>query len=262
MNTITYSDEMRSRRRQPWLLLIKEDEITPFAGDSIPGIAVVAGTDYRKNGKWSHTTFRLQLAPGVRAISGMDGWETGRFTEGLGRAVGVKTPDTWAETAQALGVSVPAAMKFLRSWRSKAANALDETEELLATLDDQAIDAADEPVVVTVSFGNPSNRQMRAGWWREPKLIYPYAAELRLKNPEKGWGEDNIEIIGMSGKILSVQYSAGMHGGYYAVSVAVVPGTEAVATPQPSASAIKPDDTVFNPAFADALQAARLRSSK
>ena len=36
----------------------------------------------------------------------------------------------------------------------------------------------------------------------------------------------NIEVVGISGTVLSVKHSSGMHGGYYAVSVAVIPGTE------------------------------------
>ena len=42
----------------------------------------------------------------------------------------------------------------------------------------------------------------------------------------KGWAEGNISVVGIAGTVLSVKYSAGMHGGYYAVSVAVIPGTE------------------------------------
>jgi hypothetical protein len=96
---------------------------------------VVRGTDYTKQGIWSYTTYRLQIATGVREIAGRDGWETGRFTEGLGAAVGVPTPDTWADVATALGVSVPRAMEFLRNWRPGAAESLDSVERSLNTLE-------------------------------------------------------------------------------------------------------------------------------
>lgn len=32
-----YSNQIGSRERKPWLLLIKNGRITPFAGESIPG---------------------------------------------------------------------------------------------------------------------------------------------------------------------------------------------------------------------------------
>jgi len=76
---ITWNDQIGKRGRRPWLLLIKDDVIHSFEGDSIPGIVAVVGYDYQPNGKWSNTTFRLALAPGVRAISGLNGWNTATF---------------------------------------------------------------------------------------------------------------------------------------------------------------------------------------
>ncbi len=128
MENITWSDGIGSRGRNPFLLFVRGDEAIVFHGQNIPGVVVVRGTDYTKNGKWSHTTYRLELASGIRHIAGRDGWETGRFVEGLASAVGCKTPDTWADTATALGISVPSAMELLRSWRPKAAEKLDEVE--------------------------------------------------------------------------------------------------------------------------------------
>lgn len=82
-----WSDQMGHRGRGAWLLLVdSEGHIHRFTGENILGVCAVVGTDYKKAGKWSHTTYRLELAPGVRAIAGRDGWETGRFVEGLGAA--------------------------------------------------------------------------------------------------------------------------------------------------------------------------------
>ncbi len=225
MQNIEWSDQIGSRGRGAWLLFVKGDEIIPFSGMDIPGVVVVRGTDYTKNGKWSHTTYRLQVADSVRHIAGRNGWETGRFVEGLGSAVGCATPDTWADTASALGVSVPSTMEFLRAWRPGAAEKLDEVEESLAKLEEVSEQETDS-VIVTVSFGSPTNRAIREGYWEWPKGIPGYAAEIRLKDSDKGWSEGNITVVGISGTVLSVKHSAGMHGGYYAVSVAVLPGTE------------------------------------
>lgn len=226
MKQIVWSDEMGSRGRSPFLLLIKGDEVIVFHDENIPGVVVVRGSDYTKSGKWSHTTFRLQLADGIREIAGRNGWETGRFVEGLASAVGCKTPDTWADTATALGVSVPGAMEFLRSWRPKAAAKLDEVEQALADLEEVSSQQETDSVIVTVSFGSPSNRGIREGYWESPKGIPSYNAEIRLKDSSKGWAEGNIEVVGISGTVLSVKHATGTHGGYYAVSVAVMPGTE------------------------------------
>jgi len=230
MENITWSDGIGSRSRSPFLLFVRGDEIISFGGSDIPGVVVVRGTDYTKNGKWSHTTYRLQLADGIRHIAGRDGWETGRFAEGLASAAGCKTPDTWADTAKALGVSVPSAMEFLRSWRPKAAEKLDEVEQALAKLEEVSEQETDS-VIVTVSFGSPTNRDIREGYWESPKGIPDYNAEIRLKDRSQGWNEGNIEVVGISGTVLSVKHSSGMHGGYYGVSVAVIPGTETVIPP-------------------------------
>ena len=225
MTNIEYSDGIGSRGRNPFLLFVRGDEVIVFRGQDIAGVVVVRGTDYTKNGKWSHTTYRLQLADGIQHIAGRSGWETGRFVEGLASAVGCATPDTWADTAKALGVSVPSAMEFLRSWRPKAAEELDKVEESLAKLEEVSEQETDS-VIVTVSFGSPTNRAIRDGYWESPKTIPGYAAEIRLTDPSNGWSEGNISVVGISGTVLSVKHSSGMHGGYYAVSVAVIPGTE------------------------------------
>lgn len=211
MQNIEWSNRIGSRECRPFLLLIKGDEVIPFAGSNIPGVVVVRGTDYTKQGKWSHTTYRLQVVDGVRHIAGRDGWETGRFVEGLGSAVGCATPDTWADTAKALGVSVPSAMEFLRSWRPKAAEKLDEVEQALVKLEEVSEQEREtDCAIATVSFGSPSNRAIREGYWESPKDIPGYKAEIRLKDSGKGWTESNISVVGIFGTVLSVKHSAGM----------------------------------------------------
>jgi hypothetical protein len=206
-------------------LFVRGDEVIPFSNKTIVGVAVVRGTDYFRNGKWSYTTFRLQLADGIRHIAGRDGWETARFTEGLASALRCKTPDTWQDVANALGVSVPSAMEFLRSWNPQEAATLDEVEQSLILLEEVSEQQTDSEIV-TVSFGSPNNRAIREGYWESPKAVPGYNAEIRLCDTSKGWVESNINVVGISGTVLSVKHSAGMHGGYYAVSVALIPGTE------------------------------------
>lgn len=237
--SMTWSDGMGSRSRASWLLFIKGDEVIRFGGKDIVGVAVIRGTDFTKNGKWSHTTFRIELADGVRVIGGKDGWETGKFTEGLRTAVGGDPIDRWPDMARALGVSVPSAMSFFRAWRPKAAEALDAVDIQLEAL--EASSVVDTETVV-VSFGGPTNRQIEAGFWGSPKGIPGYeGAEIHLLDPSKGWGKENIVVSGMTGTVIAAVHAAGYHGGYVSVTVAVVPGTlspvaatELVAEAEPS----------------------------
>lgn len=210
----------------PFLIFVKGDEVTLFKGKNIDGLAVIRGTDYERNGKWSHTTYRLEVVDGIRHIMGMTGWETGRFLEGLGAATSCGTPDTWSDAAKALGVSVPSAMEFLRANWPNAASELDKVEQSLAALEESVAQPETDAVIVTVSFGSPSNRAIREGFWESPKGIPGYHGEIRKIEAEQGWVEGNITVVGIAGTVLSVKHSLGMHGGYYAVSVAVVPGTE------------------------------------
>lgn len=131
--TMTWCDKQGHRDRKSWLLLVKEDEVKAFQGSSIPGIVAVLGEDYEKRGKWSNTTYRLALASGVTAVAGRDGWERGTFVEGLSSTVG-KPVDRWTDLAQALGVTIDSAKRFLAAWRPLAAEALDKVETDLASL--------------------------------------------------------------------------------------------------------------------------------
>ena len=43
-----WSNQIGSRERKPWLLLIKNGRITPFAGESLPALLVLAATDQER----------------------------------------------------------------------------------------------------------------------------------------------------------------------------------------------------------------------
>ena len=235
MEKFVWSDQLGPRSRKAWLLFVlgDGDEVLPFNGETIPGVVVVQDNIYEKEGKWSKTIFTLRVAEGVRPIAGRDGWDTGRFAEGIATAVGTAIPTTWPELSEALGVSVPSAMEFLRAWRPGAATRLDKVESELAELEEaSAASSAEDTAMVTVSFGSPTNREIRDGYWESPKPIPGYdGAEIRLLDPEAGWSEGNLEVVGITGSVLSVRHSAGTRGGYYAVTVAVLPGTEVPVPP-------------------------------
>ena len=218
----TWSDKMGSRSRSAWLLLIdKEGHIHHFTGETIPGVVVVIGHDYEKAGKWSHTTFRMELAPGVRAIAGMDGWETGRFVEGLRDAVNYRQPiDRWADVANALGVTLTEARRFLQEWRPKAAAKLDEVEDALASIDEHT--GGDFEIVV-VSFGAPTRRRREAGFWSWPVLVLLDNQEIGRLVPEGSFYVPSGQV-----KLLAMETSSGFGGGYVSMRLAVPAGAVAV----------------------------------
>lgn len=212
-----WTDKMGHRSRNAWLLLIHRDSIVVFRGKSIPGVVAVVDTRYEKNGKWSGSEYDLELAPGVRAIPGNDGWESGSFREGLRTATGLPT-SRWTELATALGVSLDSAQAWLREWRSKAAEHYDSVEVALATIDDVAPTGADE---VTVSFGSPTRRSREEGFWGWPLVVSDAdGATVAQLTPQQ------YETVGSHGpaSVLECRKSSGHGGGYVSVRLAVPSG--------------------------------------
>lgn len=136
---VVWNDQMGSRSRAAWCLLVKAGEIRRFTGENIPGWAVVRHSQFKKNGKWSHTVWTLVLAEGVKSICGKNGWDDNTFEEGLQSAIKLPQPITsWAELAGAIELSVPATRAFLVAWNCRASmlavHTLDTREKALAEL--------------------------------------------------------------------------------------------------------------------------------
>jgi hypothetical protein len=214
---ITYSDKMGSRSRSAWAIVIGPgDELELFAGASVPGKVAVTGHDYTKNGKWSHSTYRLQLAPGVQFLSGHTGWGTGTFVEGLAAATSQPT-DRWPEVATALGVSLPVAQEFLRAWRPKAAEKLDRIEADLASLDEASADGA---ATISISYGAPTRAQRAEGYWEWPvRVLSKDGKEVGRVSPD---GEATGEV-----RVLKRESTSGHGGGYISLMLAVPEGCRA-----------------------------------
>lgn len=135
MKEFTWSDQMGSRGRGAWLILRKGESLAFFAGATISGWCVVQTRQHTRNGKWSHTTYRMQLADDVVAMPGRQGWESGGFLEGLGAAASMSKPGTWAEVAACLGVPEEAAKTFLRATKKLSAEHIDKVEAEMRSLD-------------------------------------------------------------------------------------------------------------------------------
>lgn len=223
MKKVVYSDELASRRRRPWAILIGPgDELELFAGESIPGKVAVVGCDYEKNGVWSHSTYRLAVADGVRFLAGHFGFETGTFLEGL-RAATRKPTDRWHEVANALGVSLPVAQNFLRAWLPKEARRLDQVEADLASLDEASPTGA---TTVAITYGSPTRAARERGFWEWPvRVLDPDGEEVGRVSPE---GVPSGQV-----KVLKREVLSGYGGGYVSLLLAVPEGCRAEHGPAP-----------------------------
>jgi hypothetical protein len=218
-NELYYEEGIGSRDRRSWLLFVLDGKVVLFEGATVPGVAAVVGTGFRKSGKWSTTTYRLALCPGVTALLGRMGWETGTFREGLGALAKAPT-DTWPELAAGLGVGVPEAQAFLRAFRPTEAAYLDEVDAVL-----DAVDAAgDGASTIKVSFGGPTKRQAAEGFWARQAV--PGGGELVLAEGAPLTGSSwivpgAVRLEGRAGRILDIVHGRGHGGGYVTVTLAL-----------------------------------------
>jgi hypothetical protein len=139
MNTtnteVTWSDVLGHRSRKAFSFVIKDGKISEFQGSSIPGVIAVVGKDFRKNGKWSHSTYQLVLAAGVCFVAGHMGWETGYLEEGLSSATSTKVR-RWMDVANVLNIDLVECFRFFRDYAPNMSVRLDKVEaDLLSLLD-------------------------------------------------------------------------------------------------------------------------------
>lgn len=216
--SIQYENKLGPRQRSPWLLFIHNNQVSIFQEQTIPGVAVIVGSDYKKAGVWSGTTFRIQLAPGVNSISGHFGFETNTFREGLADATFQKHCDRWVDVANALGVTLCVAQDFLRAWLPKEASHFDSIEANLQGLDDVTPCGS---TTLSISYGSPTNRMRDEGFWSWPVLILDSEGrEVGRVDPE-GIPTGNV-------KVLSREKANGFHGGTISLLLAVPEGSQAV----------------------------------
>ena len=53
--------------------------IFEFAGESIPGVCQVVSRSYKKNGKWSYSTWEVELSSGLKSFFWSQDWEIGQY---------------------------------------------------------------------------------------------------------------------------------------------------------------------------------------
>ncbi len=122
---IQWSNGQGSRGRKAMLLVGRGEEIHQFVGQSIENVVGVAGSDYVKNGKWSHTTYTLRLPTDGWHYIASQSWEEGEYFHGCKaveevtadlRKVGCTAPED--KLVAALDAAFPKTMERIRATES------------------------------------------------------------------------------------------------------------------------------------------------
>ncbi|MDP2689062.1 MAG: hypothetical protein Q8P48_03005 [Deltaproteobacteria bacterium] len=211
MSTYDYNDGLCPGSRRPRLYLAKGGEVVKFVGENIPGYCAVVTAQYERCGKWSNTTYRLELVPGVRALS---------FLSPLHGCWGDDLA-SWGEVAENLGLPIEVAQAVIRAEYKTTAERLDKLEQFALAVEAEGNDTE----VVVISFGSPTNRAIREGYWEKPKSSQASDGRTVTVEPSKGeygpdWYKPTVtEPEG--GRVISSQHRPGMHGGYWSIEVAV-----------------------------------------
>lgn len=104
-------DGSRSRRAR---LLVRSPDgrLYWFLGSSLEGVTV-ATSKFVKDGKWSHTVYRLNVQSGFAVIPMRDGFDSNTILGGLGKSVGLSEMSTASEIADVLEVPQEEVEKLL-----------------------------------------------------------------------------------------------------------------------------------------------------
>ncbi len=211
MKQFSWNDGRRSGGRRPRLYLAKAGAATKFQGSNLPGLCVVATEHYEKSGKWSNTTYGLNLATGVRPIEMLSPLH-GTWGDNL---------SSWGDAVSELGLPLEATQTLIRAEYPSTAERLDAVETFALEAEAEGGDME----VVVISFGAPTNRAIREGWWSQPKSGRTTDGKNVVIAPADGeygpdWG--NPVVVEPEGAtIIATKRTPGMHGGYWAVEVAV-----------------------------------------
>lgn len=128
--TATITDGIASRGREHLnLVLIPGERIQEFQGESIPPAVRVLSTSYTKNGKWSHTTWKIWVDEDCCVLEFSQDWGTGRYfpTETWPESVAHLNRELKGKPTE-MGITPGMLEEFIRIRFPKVASRLDEAE--------------------------------------------------------------------------------------------------------------------------------------
>jgi len=198
---LTYNDGRRNGGRYPHLALIRDGEMITFSGESINKLYVVIATNFVKSGQWSNTTYTIQLAGGVGHLVICPNLHNPLWPD-ICRWVEVQS-----KVVELSGqyVELDSVKEYFGEHGPKFSARINEREALLKDLP--------EVEVQTFTFGAPTNRAIREGYWGSPKEHGGHTF-----HPQDGWHNATSETA----RVLGVDNLPGHHGGYYRIHYVVV----------------------------------------
>lgn len=206
MQEYTFCDEIGSCDAPIYLAFIVDGKIIPFNGHSIDKICEISSSKYKKNGKWSNTTYDLLIADNVgifeyrRPMHNQSFFDIHCWDELLSFII--NNTHTYVDMNEL--------QLYIHTTFPKVGLRLDNIEQKIPEL------MVDEKIVFT--FGSPSNKSIQNGFWTNPKEIPNHNGSVSLIDPEKGWIKENIEIPDDL-YLLSVNRQSGYHGGYVTITL-------------------------------------------
>lgn len=204
--TFEYNDGLCPGGRRPRLYLAKGSQVFKFVGMAISNVCAIAAQEYKKNGKWSNTTYKLEMAVGVRPLY---------FLSPMHGTWGQTLP-SWGGAATELGLPIEVARRVIGEEYPTTAERLDKVEQFI--LGSGSVEAE----VVVVSFGSPTNRQAADGFWDSQHRGRTADGRDVVVAPGPGQDWDSPLVVEPPGaRVLSSRHSPGMHGGYRTIEVGV-----------------------------------------
>lgn len=208
METIGYNDGLETGGRTPRLYLVKGYDYYKFSGSNIEGVCAVTSSSFNKNGKWSSTSYNILLALGVKAIP---------F---LSRLHGIwgDNFNNWGEMSEKLGIFIGTIQEIVRKEYPRTAKRLDDLEKFSLDMENNS----ETVEVVIISFGSPTNRRIKEGFWKNPQERNTSTGIKVVVAPSSNddWSKP-VLIEPENGKILTSYTTPGHHGGYVTIEVAI-----------------------------------------
>jgi len=211
-----YNDGLREGSRRPRLWFARGGEVRKFEGTNIPDWVVIIRNIFEKKGKWSNTTYDLELAPGVRPlylISPLHGIWGERYA-------------SWGELASDLQLPIEVAKQIVQAEYPRTAERLNNIESWFNK--QESVGGKGE--IVVISFGSPTNRMIAEGFWKTQKIArtsdgrFVTVRQKEVDDSPLGWRKENVIAYveeGQEATVVSVARTPGHHGGYVTIEVCV-----------------------------------------
>jgi hypothetical protein len=136
MKTVTCNDRLGSRNiSHKNVLAVAGRGLVLFSGESIAPVARVMRADHKKDGKWSHTTWTVELADDASMFQFSQDWQTGAWFNSADWQGAIA--DVRLVMGEVAGITDEMIERFIRSVFPKSSAKLDESAAAWAAVGDQ-----------------------------------------------------------------------------------------------------------------------------